>query len=1478
MDSDKYLEGQSMQRPPLFESDSFIYWKNRFETYVKSKDLDLWHVITNGDFQPIVQNPETKLDEVIPFEKQTDDLKKRLAKNNEAKMVIYNALPRKEYERIFMCNTAKEIWKTLLITHQALDEGYSSKKLSKVERKSLALKAKTESMMRIFLGVSILVVKTKKFAWLVRDLLRVFKRNRVDSCEDPNHLIGECLKPPRDKNQRAFVGGSWSDSGEEDDEKIQDETCLVAQAPNEVCFESSYFSDENSSIDDLALDNEYDKLCKMSLKIITKNKRLKSIRNSLENGLKELKDKLSILEKNKGVDPDCAKCHTLNIENEKLKEESTRLNKFEMSTHCLNEMLNNQKPFGDKLGLGFNSFEASSSGTKEIKFVRVQKMTSFDGEPKNANKALGDKSWIVAMQEELNQFIANDIWELVPQPRNMTIIGTKWVFRNKLDENGIVSQNKARLVAQGYNQQEGIDYDETYALVARLEFIRILLAECQYRLSYSDEGQIFVEFVIQNQYFSLSFENFAQILRITCEGACVFSDRWSLDELVYGAPSEGPYQTNLPSPDDIISYVREDKEGQVTRIRHQEEIKVQDYQILTREIVNFETFGRNNLGKCFLFGFNLAYFMAKRMEWVTKQARFILPYERKPRRDCGTRKGRHSTSSSSTFDQPSSSHLNDDDDDGNDEGTSCASTPSPICYVNSLTNQVPQVFQNPSNVDQNMEPFYTRQTKILNRQVQLRDEHRGGVSQEEIDVYEAYATQEALFSLKIHYAGCFPESPGRKYVNGDFAFFDCIDIDEFFCAQEDAYNTPSKKCVVMEYPEGNNAPQTKLKPRRAVLGNCAKKLLLGWKENDATKICKSSTRHEDGESSQSKTTTNTTQTDVATDFYTTGIALDDGQVDVSEYVDWNEAAEDENRDGDGSDSDGYSSESDGLVDEENELVDVEVDMDGFDRANDNIMGNEGTTEFNTDEDFDIGIEVVDNDEFESASDEEGIDRIRTRKLKQLMKQNQINEGGLHKVHFYVGQEFLSSAEVKELVHKHSIETRRELFLKKNDKVRLRAECRGTIPVFHANSEVGSSQVVGPSQTVRPSQGSQTKWTKGKIETSMEIESPLSQSKSKKVGGKPNLRKVAENQCPWVLHVSKLQDSETWQVKTFDDTHKCLQSRKIKYLTFEFLSQDIMDQIETNPEIPIKAIQDQLQKKFQLEVSRMKAFRAKAKAVEHVRGDFTLQYKQLRDYVMELQQSNPNTTVRIGVESEAGHTKPTRVFKRIYMCLGASKEGFKACMRQFLGFNGTFMRGPFLGTNFEAGIIPAIGDLFPAVEHRYCLRHIHENMKLRWRGTSYKELLWKAASVLTALKASECKAEYNGGHLYGVIGPWVASNWNMAANKMEVGLPESWVHPCYRLKTWKQVYSHQINPIRGKIMWPKCPIPTTILPPNQHPQVGSPNKARKKSDGEDIKMVNNGKLSRKSKDWNKRPRSETSNGNAQPAKKGNTNVTVGVQKI
>jgi hypothetical protein len=97
-------------------------------------------------------------------------------------------------------------------------------------------------------------------------------------------------------------------------------------------------------------------------------------------------------------------------------------------------------------------------------------------EPKNINEAIEDESWILAMQEELNQFERNKVWTLAPRPKDHSVIGTKWVFRNKKDEEGIIVRNKARLVAQGYNQEECIDYGETYAPVARLEAIRMLLA------------------------------------------------------------------------------------------------------------------------------------------------------------------------------------------------------------------------------------------------------------------------------------------------------------------------------------------------------------------------------------------------------------------------------------------------------------------------------------------------------------------------------------------------------------------------------------------------------------------------------------------------------------------------------------------------------------------------------------------------------------------------------------------------------------------------------------------------------------------------------------------------------------------------------------------------------------------------------------------------------------------------------------------
>ncbi|GJT35157.1 hypothetical protein Tco_0925576 [Tanacetum coccineum] len=193
---------------------------------------------------------------------------------------------------------------------------------AKGERRSLALKAKKESSDE---ECTTSGCEDEEYAMAVRDFKNFFKRR-------------ECSKPPKEKNQSAFIRGSWSDSGEEDDEKDKDETCLMAQASSE-----------------------------------------KQARKELS----ELKEKFSKLEKNKGVDIGCTKCQILKINNEKLKEEAFKLTQFEKSTHSLNEMLSNQKPSGDKSGLGFNSFEASSSGTKEIKFVKPQNNLPSCGYPQS---------------------------------------------------------------------------------------------------------------------------------------------------------------------------------------------------------------------------------------------------------------------------------------------------------------------------------------------------------------------------------------------------------------------------------------------------------------------------------------------------------------------------------------------------------------------------------------------------------------------------------------------------------------------------------------------------------------------------------------------------------------------------------------------------------------------------------------------------------------------------------------------------------------------------------------------------------------------------------------------------------------------------------------------------------------------------------------------------------------------------------------
>nr|XP_043620282.1 uncharacterized protein LOC122592140 [Erigeron canadensis] len=348
---------------------------------------------------------------------------------------------------------------------------------------------------------------------------------------------------------------------------------------------------------------------------------------------------------------------------------------------------------------------------------------------------------------------------------------------------------------------------------------------------------------------------------------------------------------------------------------------------------------------------------------------------------------------------------------------------------------------------------------------------------------------------------------------------------------------------------------------------------------------------------------------------------------------------------------------------------------------------------------------------------------------------------------------------------------------KNDKERVRVVCEGKLVVLDPLGQTNLGQTVKDAG-VRPVNNLEGLWkpkllkknvnkvADGPSDTNVQKSKPKKKNTS---GDGPN--QVADKDshvnkggrghktnpdlftCPWTIHVSKIKGSATWMVQTCKEEHKCLQSRSIKQCTSTFLAKNIIQQIEGNPDIPGRALQEELQQKFRIGLSKQKAQRAK---------------KRTKD-------------------------EPTRVFKRSYICLGALKRGYKSAGRELLGLDGAFMSGPFPGqvltavtldsnnaiypvayvvveaetlnswtwfleclgedldlernSNFtfisdrQKGLIPALAKVFPCAEHRYCVKHIHENMKLQWRGTTFKNHLWRCATTSTIQEFTKYMLEF-----------------------------------------------------------------------------------------------------------------------------------------
>ncbi|XP_052735579.1 uncharacterized protein LOC108341574 [Vigna angularis] len=268
---------------------------------------------------------------------------------------------------------------------------------------------------------------------------------------------------------------------------------------------------------------------------------------------------------------------------------------------------------------------------------------------------------------------------------------------------------------------------------------------------------------------------------------------------------------------------------------------------------------------------------------------------------------------------------------------------------------------------------------------------------------------------------------------------------------------------------------------------------------------------------------------------------------------------------------------------------------------------------------------------------------------------------------------------------------------------------------------------------------------------------------------------AQGKCPWVAYCGYLPSRKIWQLRKIIDTHGCSRQLNIKLMNAKWLSQEIDRSLVDNHNLRVNDIRTKALRKWNSNVSISKARRAKLIATRQVEGDFKEQYKRIYDYGHELLRCNPGSTVQIKVESHNGDP----IFQRMYVCLKACKDSFISC-RPIICLDECFLKGYYKGelltavgrdpndqmlplayavvevenkdswtwflqlliqdlggsqvcggctwmSDQQKGLVPAIQELLPGAEQRFCLRHLYANFRKRFGGQILKNLTWRAAT-------------------------------------------------------------------------------------------------------------------------------------------------------
>ncbi|CAI9269138.1 unnamed protein product [Lactuca saligna] len=774
---------------------------------------------------------------------------------------------------------------------------------------------------------------------------------------------------------------------------------------------------------------------------------------------------------------------------------------------------------------------------------------------------------------------------------------------------------------------------------------------------------------------------------------------------------------------------------------------------------------------------------------------------------------------------------------------------------------------------------------------------------EEYDLQSSYADNPCMFSIRLNYGGVFTKFPGRKYIKGKMKYIDGIDSDLFSVHDMDEIMElldcvePGKSIyyhfkrptwdldfglyalgcdedinhfrsyvyehkVIEVYTEfwetklhtyQMSPNPAKIKIHEIPESLCRKSLLLTWSNSgdcpsEEAPVFENVETMDEPPSTLLETTleqplVTLSETVESTPAYIPRIESPltepmigstcpnvDGWDDTFEWCEpfggtpmeqdepnSEKAGEDSQASKDSHDSDDtedseYSQDSDYIVDEDNLLDDPEVDMKNFHLNIDKEVEWVGSFPDDRDEavEGDEELEVINTEEFVSASSsDEGEASKKRKKIRDLRRAHK-NEAAAVKDPFYIHQTFSTAKEVKQQIYLHSIQSRRELDFVKNDKNRIRVVCKGTIPNLGILETAGKRYLLGLDGAFMKGP------YHGMILTAVGLDG---------------------NNCTYPLAYA----------------------------------------------------------------------------------------------VVEAENFNSWTWFLINLGDDLG---------------------------LYANSNFTFI------SDRQKGLLPALEKLFPAAEHRYCLRHLHENMKRKWRGKEFKDCLWKCATCTTipqfnsameelkklnsetydwlnsippkhwsrshflgrahcdALlnnmcerlnskivkgrdkpiisclefireyimrkivmvqkeidkangpltptatktlekikeRAVQCRAVFCGNGKYQVTSEgtnqyvvnmdqqtcscnrWeltgipckhsIAAIWDMRLNNENVGIPETWVHPTYWLKTWKEMYVFKVEPINGRLLWEKSTCPTKLIPPKYRVPIGRPKKKRRRSATED----------------------------------------------